>query len=80
MKFCTPWNRPCNIAKAARKGTGHPTSHADGSGYVSTLKSTPPTYKSIWDYLYFFEVVCHFCKFLHVWKKLMYARFSPLHC
>ena len=24
-----------------RKGTGHPTSHADGSGYVSFLTGTP---------------------------------------
>ena len=27
--------------KAARKGTGHPTSHADGSGEVSSLTGTP---------------------------------------
>ena len=26
--------------KAAREGTGHPTSHADGSGYVSSLAGT----------------------------------------
>ena len=27
--------------KAARKGTGHPTSHADGSGCVPSLTGTP---------------------------------------
>ena len=27
--------------KAARKGTGHPTSNADDSGYVSSLTGTP---------------------------------------
>ena len=27
--------------KAARRGTGHPTSHADGSGEVSSQTGTP---------------------------------------
>ena len=27
--------------EAAKKGTGHTTSHADGSGYVSSLAGTP---------------------------------------
>ena len=27
--------------KAARKGIGHPTLHANGSGYVSSLTGTP---------------------------------------
>ena len=27
--------------KAARKGTGHPTLHIDGSGLVSSLTGTP---------------------------------------
>ena len=35
--------------KAARKGTGHPTSKADGSGQVSSLTGTPQRTDRIWD-------------------------------
>ena len=35
--------------KAARKGTGHPTSKADCSGQVSSLTGTPQRTDRIWD-------------------------------
>ena len=35
--------------KAARKGTGHPTSKADGSGQVSSLTGTPQHTNRIWN-------------------------------
>ena len=43
---CSPsskWVPGGNIGEiqAAKKGTGHPTSHADGSGKVSSLPGTP---------------------------------------
>ena len=35
--------------KGVRKGTGHPTSKADGSGQVSSLTGTPQRTDRIWD-------------------------------
>ena len=46
LAHCSPsstWvpNGNTGEIKAARKGTGHPNSHADGSGLVSSLTGTP---------------------------------------
>ena len=41
--------------KAARKETGHPTSHADGSEEVYFPAGTPHTYESVPDYLYLYK-------------------------
>ena len=57
LAYCSPsskWVPDGNTreAKVVRKGTGHPTSHADGSRISVLSNRHPPTYESIWDYLY----------------------------
>ena len=64
LAHCSPsseWLPGCNNGeiKAARKGTGHPTPHADGSGQVSSLIGTPLLTKVYGTTLPFMSVQAH---------------------
>ena len=56
--------------EAARKGAGHPTSHADGSTQVSSLTGTPLRTK-VYGTTFTFHLYVYLC-------YLMLCRYSPL--